>query len=369
MMNDFYEEIDFELINNLIFVYPEFNGRKLRVLLDTGAPNVLLPTLQSELGISTAFSSKVSDSQDQSTKMDFATVDSVSLGNFKVYNATVVLTELGKAAAFKCLEVDGLLGANFLKQAYTRIDYRQQKLYLTNDKSRLPPIAPGIKVPIKLKAQGTPYMDMQIGNKSYRKVIFDTGSNGGITVEQKGEAAPSDIIFKQYGINRLGILGGLFDTMYYHQPDTLFLQGNSFGPQMWTIKKNNTHKIGNLFLGNYILTFDWNAGYVELLPNQAETLTYQSFGFGFTLRNEQFRVVNVIKHSEAEQKGLAVNDLILSINDIPTNPISLDRYCSDYWGAESILLDSDQIRLRIKKADTDEPLDIELQKKDFLLAE
>ena len=125
LQKEFKTEIPFEYRRGLIILKVNIEGKQYDFMLDTGAPNVISKELAQQLNYKNKVKRKVGDSQNVQTKLGITKIKKISLGDLDFLNTAAVVSDLS-IGAVGCLGIDGLIGANLMRNAIWKIDYSKQ---------------------------------------------------------------------------------------------------------------------------------------------------------------------------------------------------------------------------------------------------
>lgn len=207
--SDYFIELPFQKVNNKLIVDVEIGGKKRKFILDTGAPMVISTTLFNELNYTVLSKQNVSDINQNKDSLLFVKMDSLKIGNeFITEIPAVVLTN---NIIMDCLEVDGFIGSNALRNSVIQFDTKRQIITITNIISRLKLGLPQGN-DLMLDQQSSPYLKFNIGGKISEFALFDSGSDefysmANEKIEKFRKAKDFTIIHKSNGSNTLGMTG------------------------------------------------------------------------------------------------------------------------------------------------------------------
>lgn len=206
---EYFIELPFKKINNKIIVDVELKGKKRKFLLDTGAPMALSTALFNELNYTILTKQNVSDINQNKDSLLFVKIDSLKIGNeFITEIPAIVLTN---NILMDCLEVDGFIGSNALRNSVIQFDTKKQIIKITNSVSKLKLDLVRANA-IMLDQQSSPYLKFNIGKKISEFALFDSGSDefysmANEKIEKFRKAKDFTIIYKSNGSNTLGMVG------------------------------------------------------------------------------------------------------------------------------------------------------------------
>lgn len=358
--NEFVETINFDYQRRLIFIEAEINGIPRRFMLDTGAPNVITKQLQEELGLPSVFRQKITDSQNESAVQEFVVLDSVKLGNVKFNETIAVVLEWDKSIELQCLGIDGLIGANLMRNAFWQIDFQEQQLTLTNEYKNLIIPEGADTMVFKAKLQGTPYVSAKIGEETSSRITVDSGSSGEISLglDRFRELTQQPRI-KSYGYLSAGVYGSQIDTSYSMFVDSLQLGGLWLEKEWIELEDNASDLVGNIFWEQFLMTINWESNQILLNRRKERELDLKHYGFAAKFRNNQLYVGVLHEGFAPERADIEIGDVILELNGVSVKNIDQESYCSQFISG-TVLPKTDTLEIRIQKQNTNEVLELSL---------
>ncbi|MBK8492954.1 MAG: PDZ domain-containing protein [Saprospirales bacterium] len=215
--------------------------------------------------------------------------------------------------------MDGTIGPNVMKECYWLFDNKEKRITFTNDKTTLPIIRNGVKVPLYTDHVFKPSIDLQIGNYQQR-VGFDTGFNGFLKLIDR----PEFPFFELYpSVVKLGGRSNAGNsTTFTHtrmvKIDTVKLNGMALTNVIATSgEKFSSDLLGSQLFDYYKIMVDLsgNAMYFEEIDATPLRQGHiESFGMGFDYRDGKVVVGYVYESSAAHKKGIEPGQQIIGIN-------------------------------------------------------
>jgi len=329
---DFYEQVPIEFENRMVIVPVSINGVKYKFILDTGAPTVISKEIADKLNLKDICTVKSADVHKNKSSMPFTNAGDICIGNLKFINQGAAIYDFGGNKELSCFPFSSIIGANLMKSAIWQIDLKNKTIIITNDINKLKIPETAIKFKFKGLPTGTPTANVTIEGVQINNVTLDYGSGSGVDMVSnkllKKIHAGGIKFIRIFGYNSMGLYGGKNDTTFIFKSNAA-LEGNLLGNQKVTIRKNGLSTIGTQILKNYIVTFDWhnNMAYMEKITADTSDLM-NSFGFTALLTDGKLLVTSITEKSSAAEKGLALGDQIISVNDKDYTSISADDYCN-----------------------------------------
>jgi predicted aspartyl protease len=329
----FRTEIPFEIHNKLIVIKVKLDDsdKEYEFMVDTGAPvSVIYKEAFEAAKADTVMIYNVSDSRGNSAKSVYVMLD-MTLGTSKFKDIfTVYAAEPSEIV--RCIALDGIIGADLMQTANWEIDMENQKIILTDFKSRKPNLESYQKVKCSKRSPSKrmPWLtvvpgltvDLEIKGKKFKDVYIDTGSAGSLTMPKDEK---TDSVFKNeqktvlWGYSSFGLLGGSMDTTYgYNRVDVEMGKVHISNPSIDMYKRNSS-LLGMGILSDYNLFFDFRKNDLYLKPTHAEKKESDEKGFGFYIhydsKSNLFTVANMYEGSGAAKAGLLLGDTVIAVNN------------------------------------------------------
>ncbi|TXB60638.1 aspartyl protease family protein [Phaeodactylibacter luteus] len=315
----FIEEIPVRLVNGLIFLDVEADGRPLTFLLDTGAPTIIDEGAVEALNLPVRKYGTAQDAYGRRDRINRTRIKHLKIGGLDFRNQPALISPLRTIPVFNCLEIDGLLGANLMKRAYWQFDYERERLLVTDQLENLPVPESALQIPFRTKAQGTPIIDLRIGDSlSIADVTLDFGSGNGLTLERS--LFPEEWIKKAEvytdGIAGVGLYGAAMDSVWYREMPGLFTtQGDTVAAAVFLrVKRGGSHLLGTELLRHFRVTIDWRANMLYLEPRGEVVQTWRGMGFSVTPEEDGLVVSKLVYPSPAVDAGLQLGDRLVKVD-------------------------------------------------------
>lgn len=351
---DFFITIPFEFRAGLPILEVQVNGLKGNFLFDTGAPNVISLEFAEKLHLKTKAKGNVEDSGGNNvTNQKYVSLSDVKIGSVNFLNTGAIIQDLKSSDIMECIKLDGIIGANLMKEAFWKIDYKNQTLTLTNDISKLG-ISDDYKLlKFKAKISSTPLVNISINGIEVTNITFDTGSNGQITLPKRiyHKLNKKDKLNSTFikGSTTYGVNGkAQSDTTYFAKSKNFRIGNITFNNKILKFRKHSDI-IGTGFLKNFDIILDWKSNIIYL--RKIKDYDYNSiidFGFKPDLINNKIFVGAIFNNSDSDGK-LEIGDEILEINNTDFESFSKFDFCelvnNRKWKYER----SEKIKIKIKR--------------------
>jgi Aspartyl protease/PDZ domain len=355
--HSFKREMPFKTINGFIVVEMTIGNKKGNFILDTGASTMLDDDFAKGLAFKILGKKKHIDTRGKKKLLKTVIFDNLSIGDIDFKNIVASISDLAIVNILKskaCMDVSGLLGANVMNKGVWQIDYRNQKITISDSRDSIP--LPENKKVVGFTGTGTPLVRLSSKDKYLGESRFDTGNSGSFEMSKSLALPllPLKNSIKRYGFSS-GAFGTYIDTNYITLLPTLTF-GQNFETKNTRVAISSglsgAPLIGYEFLKDYVTTIDWK--YQEItFSDYQPSLENPNFTFGFSLvfENGKLFISSLIEQSAADKAGLKLNDQIVKINGINCGKMTQSDYCD--FRNQKILANSDTLELTIKKGDKD----------------
>ena len=214
---DYYDVIPYETNNDKIFINVEINGKKRKFLFDTGSTTLISESLFREINPALMNKQVVVDMFKNKDTLKIVSLNDLKLGSI-IFNDIPASVIQSSPDWFKCLNVEGIIGSNMLRNSIVQISSKNHTVTITDNQKKLPLSKDNISK-LKLIKSSYPFIQISI-NKIPLEVIFDTGngaffslSNGMMKNIIKGEKnKPFETISTGFGANSFGLFGAENNT-------------------------------------------------------------------------------------------------------------------------------------------------------------
>jgi hypothetical protein len=332
---DYKVKIPFEMRLGLIIIKVTIQGEEYDFLFDTGAPNVVSIELGETLGLKPVGKTNTRGSLGQRHKVDYANIDHLQIGGIHYTNTAAAIMDLNKAVVIECMDIDGILGANVMRNSVWQIDYQKQVMTLTSHTDSLIFSTNLDTISFTTQATGTPKIKIQIGDIVQSGVTLDTGSGGHIDLHHgtyksaKGRQPNMPTAFG-FGNSSSGIYGiGSPDTIVYFKPDSVKIGTIQLEDQICYASVTKTSSLlGTRFLENYIVTLDWGRNQIVLDSVKAyDNSVLESFGYKSIFNENELQVGFVFNSKGSFVNPLQLKDNIIQVDSIDFTHILKSDFC------------------------------------------
>ncbi|MFV2064439.1 MAG: aspartyl protease family protein [Chloroflexota bacterium] len=303
------------------------------LILDTGAPTILSDELADRVGGDVA-GHMITAAIDGTT----VTEEIVPVAELRLGDAT--FTDVGSIKGFlepdnplSCISSNGLIGASLMKEAVWQIDYGAKQLTIAPSVDGLDNIDGAIALGFDVAdpASPSPRISLLAGDASLTFLV-DTGSDGSLTInpdDLAGIGMEVDPSGPALGLVASGAAGSYDARLLFANVDLQLgdLQLDGFPVATIDSLQAGQGNIGNAFLSNYIVTIDWPQGdiYFEPVSDDARPPAPPAAKIGWD--GERITVGSVVEGSDVAEAGLAIGQLIASVDGQDVSAATRDDFC------------------------------------------
>jgi predicted aspartyl protease len=337
---DFFKEISFEYINDLIFIPVTIENNQYNFLFDTGAElNIIDPSIMNKLNLKQLKNGIIANGQDSNKGIQRVQIKSIEIGGVHFNETAGMIWDMTPLAnLIGCVKIDGIIGNNLMRKVNWQIDYKNKKLKFSNDNENFNFSSDAKKIVMNSGNYGNVLLNVKINNK-IKKFTFDSGYNGFL---QTGDTSILDN--KKY-ITTIGLTGGNYSgkkdgETYLSYYESITINNIEFkSPSLILIKPNNTSVLGNEFFENFTLTIDWKNDFLYLEPQTNIEFSKPEF-FEISLYADYGKNEVLISSINKESKFLEIikpHSKVIYINNYNVSSFQKDELC-EFWENEWVKL-------------------------------
>lgn len=119
------------ICNNVVFMWAFVGGKELRFCLDTGAESNVVSSIAPKKAlrcVSISGRIKVNDAGSQSSELLYGVINDFELGSRKIPDMKTIISNLYSLTKIYNMQIDGVLGYEFLKQGKIYINCKKSKI-------------------------------------------------------------------------------------------------------------------------------------------------------------------------------------------------------------------------------------------------
>jgi hypothetical protein len=349
--SDYLTRIPYEKVNEKIILSVQIQGKSYKFILDTGAPTAITPALFQALHPTLLAQIPVSDANGKRDSLTVVRLPPISAGGIDFKDIPALLME--DNVVFNCLQADGIVGSNLLRNAVLQVDSRTREIILTDMPQKLD-LKSKKSSDLMLDKQSNPIISIYLKNKKKVKeqLLLDLGMDGLYDLSlshfhlfQKNEIFT--LMGRSKGSNQMGLFGIAQDTLQYRlQIPQMEINGIKFANVSTQTTTDDNSRIGSAILDYGVITLDYKNRKFYFEPFQEEGISgfEEKFPIDILPRNNQLFIGFV--WDEALAGKVAVGDQILYIDDLSFEQVSI----CDLIVKKSVLKEKKRVKLVTKNA-------------------
>jgi hypothetical protein len=374
-------KLPFELVNNLIILPIKVNGIELNFLVDTGVEETILFSVDQNKEIPIFNVEKITlkglgVQEAVEGFKSFKNTLSVKDLNFLNQEIVIVLDQNYNFSAALGIEVNGIIGYHFFSQIISKIDYKRKKMIIyKRDTFNKNKITKNFQLFDFRLENGKPYITIQVASANQlleANCLVDSGNSDGLWLfatkinsisvpelnfeDYLGRGFNGEIYGKKAKVKKLVLNKFEFNEVFAAFPDSLSLANVKIGTR-------RLGSIGSEILKRFTVILDYQSKQMYLRKNSffEEKFRYNLSGITihhvgmqwfkeempikeFSLNHKTqyklslaadlkynfkllpvYEIVTIRNNSPAAKAGLQVGDVILKINSIKVQRLSLDK--------------------------------------------
>jgi len=328
------KEIPFNFEYGIPIIKATIKNKEYNFLFDTGMPTALSENIIKDFDLSSVRSTIGSDVNGNKQRENYVILDHINIGGIDFKNIETLTVDLNSGFEIGCLNLDGVIGNNLIKNAVWEIDYVRNVIRLTNDIDNFEIPNDAKKIRFKYNSrrnQYTPKVDIEINNKKSKNVFFDTGSNSGIKMplKQYEKLLDPNQSVEYYGNSSAALYGkGKYIKYIDSKIKNIEIDGLKLQNEIVTFYDNSS-LIGNKFLKNFRIILNYERSEIYMIRQKESIYTFvKNFGFHPSVNNNKAIVQIIFKNSVAKKKGLQLGDELLSVNSMNIPKLLSEDACS-----------------------------------------
>lgn len=321
--------VKFDYVHDELVIPVMIKGITYNFLFDTGAVTIVSPELAAELGLKPVTSNEVIDAAGIKTQEQIYMLENLSVSGVTFSKVSCASMPFDSFSTALCRKIDGLFGTNIMRLGNWKIDYNSHSIDFSAGT-----IKPGFNydtVAFEHNFSDSPIVMLITGGIRFPALI-DSGNNRFIdvpdTLYRQSRLPKTALSRRSQGRASFSLSGNknqeeravLTDSLYFG--DVLLLK------QRIRVSPSPQILIGNRFLkqfGKILISWDKSRIYI---PKQKVPIE-KEYDFGFTpfIENGKMVVVEIWEGSEAQNKGMSINDVIIRVNDLDVSEMTPETWC------------------------------------------
>lgn len=317
--------VPFLLLNNHIFIEAAVEGNgPYTFQVDTGGETLLSPRLIKEVGMKAIGQAVTSGNGEGHGTTGYVHYDKIEIGNLQLRNQIGFATEIF-AKGVEGIPVDGMVGFELIRRMVTSIDYGRRVITFTLPQHFRPGTDLGVAVPFEFY-DTIPIVAGRIRDLPARFKI-DTGAR--ISLDITSPFVTTHDLRSQFAKGSIAMTGwgvGGPTRAYVVRMPSVAIEGVSISnvvADLSTARAGNLSdpnfdgNIGGALLKRFVVTFDYAHQMMYLkriTPDPPDLDTFDRSGLWINAHADGYEVMDVAPGSAAASAGLALGDLIISVD-------------------------------------------------------
>lgn len=332
----------------IVYVKIDDHEEPLEFIFDTGANlTVINKKTADRLGLEVSGDLNLGDSQGQRNRIPLTMINQLKLGEGVYENVIAAVIQFPENSTVECIANDGILGYHVIRQMQWAI-HPGDTLLVGSTESLL-----GNRTydAIPMAGWKAPLLQVNFMGIGYRNVLFDSGSTGGLDIEQKYLSKISDsipVVVEIDGTSQ-GVFGNNIDTVVTVRNTAIGI-GNSFIPSDVDFSQTNSRKVGMRTMGSYHMIIDGQAEKLYLGEMETENSRTRSFGMIPCISDSTLYVSSLEIDGQAADKGIQFLQALESVNGVTAADIN-SMECGYLNFILEVVRNAEQIELVTKNGD------------------
>jgi len=316
-------QVPFDLLNNHIYIDGQINGRKARLLVDTGGAYLLTPAAVRKFGLVSMGTLAEGGDGDHDMDLGFAQAKSIQVGDAIVADPVFAVLDLGAMPKVEGVDFDGFIGYEMFRRFDITVDYEHRVLTLAEPTKFVPPAgALAIRFDQDDRA---PFIDGKLDGLPIRLWV-DTGSRSSLTVGTP--FTRKNGLLEKYRAGAETVVGqGVSGSAHAHPTRFGRLTIGRFAIDGLAGELTTSDKgafadpdleadLGGGTLRHFTLAIDYSAKRIYLAPNATlgQPNPFDRSGLWLLADADALQIADVASGSAAEHAKLRKDDRILSID-------------------------------------------------------
>ncbi|NVK75259.1 MAG: retropepsin-like domain-containing protein [Oceanospirillaceae bacterium] len=304
----------------IVYVQIDDHEEPLEFIFDTGANlTVINKTTADRLGLEVTGDLNLGDSQGQRNRIPLTMIKTLRLGEGVYENVLAAVIQFPENSTVECIAKDGILGYHVIREMQWAIHPGDTILVgstesLLSDRSY---------DEIEMKGWKAPLLQVNFKGIGYKNVLFDSGSTGGLDLEQEYLSKVSDsvpVVVEIDGTSQ-GVFGNNIDTV-------VTVRNTSIGIGSFDIQSDvdfsqtNSRKIGMRTMGLYHIIIDGQNEKLYLGEREIEYQRTRSFGMIPGISDSTLYVSSLEIDGQASENNIQFLQALESVNGYTAEDIN-----------------------------------------------
>lgn len=355
----FLEEISFEQNSGLMFIKVQIPPSKkvYKFLLDTGAPTTIAETVFQEIQAEIQDTILINSANNFQDSVKVVNLTNVKIGELNFQHIKTLVTNFERGTWLKCLDFDGVIGANLMSLAVWQFDWENRKIGITDKIKKLKKFNKKQYTGIKLWGwQKSPLIRIGIKqNEILETILFDTGFNGFFQWSKNTFQLAKDSaiittkdILEGEGRRTEDFMGkDSIQKRYTVKLPDLRLAQEEFREVIADVSSGKASLLGSNLLRYFVVTLDFKKQrfYIFKEKEIKQAGNFKNFGFHTHINSKNEIYVSYLYQNSLAKEKLSLGDKLLQIEYLDLRSILAENACRTYAQMRKILREKDEIQI------------------------
>jgi PDZ domain len=309
-------------------------------MLDTGAPTDLVETLRDRVGGPTIAEIQAAAVGGARVTQELFPIEAMTIDGLEVTETVAIEGWVGPDNPLSCITENGLIGANAMADAVWQIDYQAGAATVASSTEGLEHIDGAITLDFQPTPglSPTPIVAIPYGPAGFIFVV-DSGSDAGLIAPPDQLTAAGIEVLTEAPTEHIRATGaaGSIDLTARYVPTRLELGGVAMEYPIAAVDigTQGLGNMGNAFLSQFIVTFDWAGRKLYLDPvaedGAIDPPERPSAGLGWD--GSRIFVHRLLVGSPAAEAGLRLGDVVSAVDGRDVSQATRGDFCALMTGA------------------------------------
>lgn len=315
------QTIEFTPVRGLIIIPVIIKGTEYRFLFDTGAPSAISEAIQNKYGFKVISTSDLTDAQGNKQNTKYVGIDTLGIQGVPFINTAAFVGNFENNPVLKCLNIDGIIGANLMRYYTWQIDLKNNKLRFTNQSINEICESTYVQSSFHTDDQYSVLMDFQAKEIVVKNIKVDYGFNSWLSLPGNifDEMEKKDV-FKEVFIKVGTTTSGLFGKAQNHNTKIGLFNActlNNLQLNNLEVQTGKSRLLGTKLLQKYLVTIDWNNKSICFgNPEEISIDELATYGFSIGLsENNRIFFQSIVVDGPAQLAGIEPEMIIEKLNE------------------------------------------------------
>ncbi|MCB0481396.1 MAG: clan AA aspartic protease [Flavobacteriales bacterium] len=323
---NFHENISVEKGIGYMIVPVKIKDKPYRFLFNPGSLTAISTALDTILKLPSARNVNLKHVEGIDKKQTMVRLDSLTLGNVSFKNINAIVVNFKVQNATRCLQLDGVLGANALKNCKWKVNYSKGYIEFSDNINNLTD-SNLLTIPFHQGITGIPIVDVNIGGQQVAGFTLDMNYQGEVSMNENDVPKTLDSAWASMVKSIAMGSSTIIDTSTWFLTKAQFDESNNM-EVMVKASNNYTNRVGIKLLKNYEFVMDWSSGKMGFSePNQENRMDRLHLEMGPAYINQEIIIGEIVLNSMSWMHGLRLGNVIKKFGMVSYENPTEKEYC------------------------------------------